>query len=55
LSTTSKIAYREQSKSVICEVSIESDELTQEELLVQSKKLYTEAHKFSANEALKKV
>ena len=54
MTTKVKVAFREQSKGVVAEVAIDSDELSTEEVLEQSKKLYEEASKYSANKSFNK-
>ena len=43
MTTKTKVAYREQTKVVTAEISVESDELSQEEVLSLAKKVALEA------------
>jgi len=50
-----KIAFRELSKAVTAEVSIESDELKEEELLKKTEELYLKASEFSIDRTMEKL
>jgi len=49
------VSFRELSKSVTADVTVDSDTLTSDEVLAESKRLYTEAQSFSIKESMKKA
>ena len=54
MTTTIKVAFREQSKAVTAETTIESDDMTGEEVLTKSKELFDKAFNYSQSKTLKK-
>lgn len=50
-----KVTFREQSKAVIAETSIESDEMTKEEILKENRNLFNEATAYARLKTLEKM
>ena len=55
MTTTIKVSYTGQSKAVVCATSIESDELTADEINELSYSLYIKASRNAEVESMKKL